>query len=599
MAVPGVAFLSWAEDTTQYPNLFEGDEVIYEGYVWEWKQSANWGFNETEIWVTSPNIAVVNLGQPIPLDTINTGDLRLPATAEQWENCKIVVTDAIVTDLDPTGDDLFAVDDGSGQAIIGAVSTAIPDPAQFVDPPLGAVYDSIYGYASHRYGSYSDSSTYKLEPMYYEDMVLGSGPPMMTIPTRNPGVPLSTDNVDISMDITTNLSVQSAMIYYSIDGSAYQTATMSAAGGDTYSGSIPAQASGSFVEYFVKATDTANQSSQMPSDTSAYKYGYIINDAGLQISDVQWSPWYIANSPFDGYNIEVTGIVTADTAANNNYGAYSIQDAQSQWSGLFAFGIDEDLVRGDEITIQGIVSEQNPDWTYKWGNNTVVLVESYSVGTTGNTINSMEVATGDLANTNPGAESYEGTVVHIVDVTLVSVNTYDATFTDGSGECLVDDDLIHKTSFEINSDSGCVYAFGDTIWPGEVVDAIRGVFTYSFGTYKIEVRDANDFGPVVGINHDYEPVPLAYKLNQNFPNPFNPETRIYFEIPENNNVTIIVYNMLGQMVRTVTKEEFKAGRHVVNWDGRDDTGNLVSTGVYIYRIKAGNFIACKKMMLMK
>jgi len=145
--------LSWAEDTTQYPNLFEGDVVIYEGMVWEWNQGS-YRFNETEVEVSSPNIAVIDLGHPIHIDTVNTGDLRLPATAEQWENCRIVVKDAVVTDINPSTEELFMVDDGSGGARVGEVSTEIADANQFTDPPLNSVYDFIYGYGSHRYGSY-------------------------------------------------------------------------------------------------------------------------------------------------------------------------------------------------------------------------------------------------------------------------------------------------------------------------------------------------------------------------------------------------------------------------------------------------------------
>ena len=92
---------------------------------------------------------------------------------------------------------------------------------------------------------------------------------------------------------------------------------------------------------------------------------------------------------------------------------------------------------------------------------------------------------------------------------------------------------------------------------------------------------------------------LSYKLIQNFPNPFNPETKIHFEIPQHHDIKIVIYNILGQMVRTLTDDPFKAGRHVVSWDGRNNDGKQVSTGVYIYRIKAGEFISAKKMMLMK
>jgi len=593
---PWSSILSWADDETQYPTLLVGDMVEYEGYVWEWLA---WSSSETEIMVTSPNIAITSFGNPIPTDTVKTGDLRLPATAEQWENARIVVKDAMVTDLEPSTEGLFMVDDGSGGARIGDVSTAIPDAGQYTDPPLGTVYSYIFGYASNRYGEYSDSSTYKIEPLYESDMVVGSGPPMVDNAVRVPGTPNSSDNVVITVDVTTNLAVQSAVLNYSVDGGTYQTVDMVAGEEDSYNGTIPAQSDGAFIEYFIRATDTAIQSTLFPSDTSAYKLGYVSRDGSLLISDVQYSPWSIANSPFDGYTVELTGIVTADTAANSNYGAYCIQDEENQWSGIYVFGIDAALNRGDQVTVSGTISEHNPDWDYKWGLNTVMLVDEVEITSSGHSLDAIHVETGALADDTTLAESYEGVLTSISNATLVSFNTYDASFDDGSGPCRVDDDFISSSDFFINSGDEYIYAFGDTIRIGEVVERIQGVFLYSFGTYKMEVRDHNDWGISTGINPDYNVIPLSYKLNQNYPNPFNPETRIYFEIPHSHDVTIAIYNMLGQKVRTLVNENFKAGQHVVNWDGLADEGFIVPTGMYIYRIKAGDFIASKKMLMLK
>lgn len=167
-----------------------------------------------------------------------------------------------------------------------------------------------------------------------------------------------------------------------------------------------------------------------------------------------------------------------------------------------------------------------------------------------------------------------------------------------TGGCLVDDDFTSH-DFMIDYDNGYILAYGDTIRPGEIVTQIQGVFTFSFGTFKIEVRDQNDFGTPLGINPDYKSVPLTYQLRQNYPNPFNPETRISFEIPEVQDVTLVIYNVLGQKVRTLINESYNAGRHVVNWDGLSESGLRVPTGMYFYRIKAGNFIATKKMLMVK
>ena len=93
--------------------------------------------------------------------------------------------------------------------------------------------------------------------------------------------------------------------------------------------------------------------------------------------------------------------------------------------------------------------------------------------------------------------------------------------------------------------------------------------------------------------------PAEYSLEQNYPNPFNPETRLYFQLPASEEVKLIIYNTRGQIVRHLVESRYDAGRHTINWDGRDNAGNRVPTGVYVYRIKAGDHIAARKMTLVK
>jgi len=590
---PWSSVLSYHPDASLFPALYEGDIVEMYGYVGEYRRGPS---NMTEFWIlTLPE--VTDFGQPLPVaDTVTTGDLRLPVTAEQWGNVMVVVKDAEVTDLNPAYA-MFSVDDGTGSVDLDADSDSL---SGYPDPPLGSIASSIRGWMYHHYGLYTDSTAYKLCPPYTWDFVWGGGgPPILDNAQRDIAVPTSTDVVTVSVDITAALSLVDVSLYYKVDGGTYTQVAMANTTGDTYAGQIPANSLGSWVDYFISVTDDSAQTTIVPTDTSISNLCYPVTDGSLTISDIQYTPWELADSPFDGYDVTVTGIVTTDTASNNNYLAYGLQDAEAQWSGLFVFGIGDDLNRGDQITVQGTVTEHNPDWDSKWGNNTVILNNSYSVVNSGNTMNSMSLTTGELADNSADAESYEGTLVTVTNVTLDSVNSYDVWFNDGSGPCLVDDDFISGSYFRVDYTGQYLYAFGDTIRPGDVVAAIRGVYTWSFGSYKISVRDANDFGAVVGVDPDYDPIPLSYKLNQNYPNPFNPETRIYFEIPKQHKIKIVIYNVLGQVVRTLTDEQFDAGRHIVNWDGLDNNGKQVSTGVYIYRIKAGQFISAKKMMLMK
>jgi hypothetical protein len=100
------------------------------------------------------------------------------------------------------------------------------------------------------------------------------------------------------------------------------------------------------------------------------------------------------------------------------------------------------------------------------------------------------------------------------------------------------------------------------------------------------------------------PVPASFSLCQNYPNPFNPITKIQFkvgslEFGEPIRTTLVIYNILGQKVRTLVDEEISLGNHQVIWDGRNERGKVVSSGIYFYRLKAGEFTETKRMVFLK
>lgn len=96
-----------------------------------------------------------------------------------------------------------------------------------------------------------------------------------------------------------------------------------------------------------------------------------------------------------------------------------------------------------------------------------------------------------------------------------------------------------------------------------------------------------------------EVIPSDYKLSQNYPNPFNPTTTIEFALPQADYVSIKIYDMLGREVATLINDQRSVGNYSVVWNGINDFGHKVSSGTYIYRITAGNFVQTKKMLLLK
>ncbi|MCK4461399.1 MAG: T9SS type A sorting domain-containing protein, partial [candidate division Zixibacteria bacterium] len=86
---------------------------------------------------------------------------------------------------------------------------------------------------------------------------------------------------------------------------------------------------------------------------------------------------------------------------------------------------------------------------------------------------------------------------------------------------------------------------------------------------------------------------------QNYPNPFNPSTTISFNLPNAGQVQLSIFNVLGQKVTTLVDGQYTAGTHEVTWNGTDESGSAVGSGIYFYRITTSDFDQTKKMILMK
>lgn len=113
------------------------------------------------------------------------------------------------------------------------------------------------------------------------------------------------------------------------------------------------------------------------------------------------------------------------------------------------------------------------------------------------------------------------------------------------------------------------------------------------------LRSRYKLSPITDIENDINILPTQFVLYQNYPNPFNPNTRITYKIAKPVNVSISIFNILGQKITTLVNQFQLPGEFQVDWNGKDNSGNSVSNGIYIYQIKAGDFLASKKMTLLK
>lgn len=122
--------------------------------------------------------------------------------------------------------------------------------------------------------------------------------------------------------------------------------------------------------------------------------------------------------------------------------------------------------------------------------------------------------------------------------------------------------------------------------------------SYTAGTNGQPLGDLNWFPGLTDVD-DVETLPVAYELYNNYPNPFNPTTAIKYSIPEQANVRLTVYNSLGQEVAALINTTQNAGTYTFTWNGKNNAGVKVSSGVYLYHLKAGNFVSTKKMVMLK
>jgi hypothetical protein len=131
---------------------------------------------------------------------------------------------------------------------------------------------------------------------------------------------------------------------------------------------------------------------------------------------------------------------------------------------------------------------------------------------------------------------------------------------------------------------------------------------FSYSTSSAAATHCTHGGPVGSTEHmdhqaelgvDEPTLPNQFVLNQNYPNPFNPTTEIAFSMDKAADVSLTIYNVLGQKVRVLENASLEAGTHTYKWDGRDELGQSVSTGVYMYTLSDGAKSFTKKMALMK
>ena len=594
---PWSGIMSFSPVIADFPVLFEGDVVRVTGYISEYTTASS---NMTELWITEPIEILAfsdTMSTIIMPDTavVATGDLILPKTAEQWGTVFVRAEEAVVIDNNKPFSE-WIIDDGSGEAWVDDDSDSL---SNFIRPPVGTNIKSITGWIYHHFGSYADDNVYKIEPNFVDDIDIGGGPPSISGFLADFTASGPSDVVTVSVTMTDKTVVDTAVVFYRFDGGAWSGVPMTEGANSLWTGAIPAAgAEGTLVEFYFQGTDDgleigqdAPLSSLFP-DTTKKMFGYVTRANGPTIADVQFTTFSSGDSYYDGAKAilsgTITGISNSVTDDDLEFPGFSMQSGAGAWNGIIAHTRDTTsytAVIGDSVTVQGTVDEAWSAWSFRFSNSTVIRdIHSVTVHSSGNSVAAANV-TGVMLDSDP--ESWEGVQVHVGPVSVTSVNTFDWSVTDDGGttEFLIDDDWL-PAGAALDALNGLDDFSGLT--------DLSGIFHFSFGTFKVEIRDMNDIGTVLGVDDGDLALPRVYSLSQNYPNPFNPATTILYTLPEQVHHTLTVYNLLGAKVTTLVNEVRPAGAYQVVL-----RGDALASGLYFLRLDAGNYHKTRKMILLK
>ena len=131
---------------------------------------------------------------------------------------------------------------------------------------------------------------------------------------------------------------------------------------------------------------------------------------------------------------------------------------------------------------------------------------------------------------------------------------------------------------------------------------LKGAFSCFGGIPQANGFWLGPFPPVfyesTGVGHGTN-LPITTKLHQNYPNPFNPQTTIGFTLATASNAKVVIYNLLGEVVRVLKDDLITPGYHHVQWDGKDSYGSYVSSGVYFYTLEGEHITDTRKMIMLR
>ncbi|MCB9231388.1 MAG: T9SS type A sorting domain-containing protein [Bacteroidia bacterium] len=563
-----------------------GDSVAITGVIGEY-------FGETEFIPLSAIKLATN--RPVYSNVVSVCDLNDAQqnnniqAGEQWEGTLVEIQNVTVVSVDffSGGNRVsFYVQDQNGCRVNISdrflVQRLPANGGTFVPPTVGDQFCSIKGVLTHskNFCGGGTGRGYEIWPFDTSHYQICSAAPSIYSTTRNISCPSSTDTVKITCDILDSDGISSAKLFYATGVNCtapYTSVNLINTGGNSYLGAIPPQPDGTFVKYYIEATDTGNNTSQIPSiSNGSDPRFYRVNNDGCTIYDIQFVPSCFSSdkSGYDGLSVTIDGVVTASAEPNNLGTVFIQQENQIEWAGIMATGSATlaNLKIGDKVELQGDVKEA----FFITGLENVSSVSVLGTGTiTPVTMEPQNFTTYNFATT----EQFEHMLITLAaansDPLYVVEKSADGSSNfaeyrvgldqfDPSNGCRVQ--AGRQTSSSIASNN--VSYINDSIWiidggallvdpcvvnEGTEFQTITGIMYYSFSNWKLLPRNNNDYSGGYA-----DQCPLGFSRNPGFelghflvyPNPAQNQLNLDYDLANPVSGIVEIRDLMGRVMLT-------------------------------------------------
>jgi len=381
-----------------------------------------------------------------------------------------------------------------------------------------------------------------------------------------PTLPSPSEEIIVKAKFEDDGTIVSANVFYHEENSPEDSTEMFYGEDGYWYGTIPSFGTGNIkVNYYAKITDNDELTCESSTD-----YFYIRSDEPTDIA-------YIQNNINDiqGQIFTVSGVVTIGSGKiSTNTTQIYIQDNSGRGINLFNYVYMEKINRGDSIIVTGV--------TDQYFSTTEIKDFAFTILDSGKSLpNPLEISIGNLSDDLEGTYISTSGKICKKEETTGGTNYY---LTDGN------DTLIVRIPAASGIDTSYIKI--------DYIYYVTGVLTIYRDEYELIVTyDDNIIYDAV--EEEKLATPSQFGITHIYPNPFNPTSTIWFNIDKKTKVSLSIYSLDGKLIKNIISDYKEPGKYSATWNGRDDQGKLLSSGIYFVVLKAGNLVDTRKITYLK